>query len=119
MPDEYKSFDVQQHVDVTLLNLKEHKVLHDFVVAGIREELLDFVHETKPLKLLVNFSAVNRCTSSIIGVMVDLKTMVKSLGGDMRLCGMTDEMREVYRICNLDGPFFQIYDSATQGLQAF
>lgn len=115
----YKGFDIQQHVDVAVMHLIDHHVLDQGRINVLRDEMLRFIDEQKPAKLLVNFGGVTACSSQMIGCLITVWKHLSAEGGQMKLCGMHEYIRESFRICKLDGPIFEIYDSAPEALRAF
>ena len=102
--------------DITTLHLPQ-KVLEE--ANALELELLDFVIEQKPMKLLISFDQVARCTSELIGPLIRARTRVRRYGGQIKLCSMSRGHREVFQICGLDGTVFQIYDSCREAAESF
>ena len=119
MVDEFKRFEVQQIQDVTVVHLSDPRLSDALDVSHMEEELLRLVDERQPPKLLVNFGRVIHCSTSVINALLRAKKKLIAQGGKLKLCGMRDTLREAYRILNLDGTVFEIYDSAAEGLWTF
>jgi anti-anti-sigma factor len=116
---DYRGFDVQQHVDVTVMHLLDHHVLDLGQINVLRDEMLRFIDEHQPKKLLVNFGGVTACSSQMIGCLITVWKHLAAEGGAMKLCGMHDYIRESFRITKLEGRVFEIYTSAPEALRAF
>jgi anti-anti-sigma regulatory factor len=115
----YQRFEVQTCGDVMVLHLADPKLFETLMVSELEDELLAVISESSPKKLLVNFGRVTYCSTSVINGLLRAKKRVVKQGGAVNLCGMRDTIREAYRILNLDGTVFDIYDDIDAGLAAF
>jgi anti-anti-sigma factor len=117
--DKYKCFEVQKVGDVSIVHLVDQKLLDRLLIYEMHDELLAFLEKERPLQLIVNFGPVTHCSTEVIGGLLRVNKRLKSSGGKLKLCGMSDSIREVYRIMNLDGTIFDIYESAADAVKAF
>ena len=83
------------------------------------EQLLAFVAARQPQQMVVNFSDVTRCSTAVINALLLVKKRLLSADGEVKLCGVRDGIRHVYRILNLDGTVFQIHDTLDEAVRAF
>jgi anti-anti-sigma regulatory factor len=115
----YERFDLQTIEDVLVLHLADPKLFETVMVSELEEDLLDVLKQQQPRKMLVNFARVTHCSTSVINGLLRAKKRLVSDGGSLLLCGMRDTIREAYRILNLDGTAFEIFDDVPAGLHAF
>ena len=45
--------------------------------------------------------------------------IVHASGGELKLCGMSEPVRDAFGMLNLDGTVFEIHDRETDALAAF
>ena len=110
-------FQITQHGDVT--------VIHPSTTLGDRarifefsDELTKFVEENKPEKLQFNFEYVKFFGTEAISSLIRVQRRVGAYGGRLNLCGMTKELRNIFKILKLDGPVFHIYSSCRDATAA-
>jgi anti-sigma B factor antagonist len=58
-----------------------------------------------PKRVIVDLSALRLIDSSGVGVLVSLYKRVRALGGDVRIIGVTDQPRAIFRLLRLDAVF--------------
>jgi anti-anti-sigma regulatory factor len=87
-------------------------------VSDLQDEILDLLEKQSPVKLLVDFEAVGRCTTEVISIMLRAKKRLHPRGAHLGLCGMKDVVREAYQLLNLDGTVFMIYADRERGVRA-
>jgi anti-sigma B factor antagonist len=56
-------------------------------------------------RVTVDLSALRLIDSSGVGVLVSLYKRVRALGGDVRIIGVTDQPRAIFRLLRLDAVF--------------
>src|SRR3989337_1358869 len=68
--------------------------------------------------LILNFEAVEHIHFTILPTLVEEKKRLQSFGGDIRLAGMSDYIKNIFRTTGiLDG--FQVFDTAQQAAKSF
>jgi anti-anti-sigma factor len=115
----YKHFEIETERGVTVVQLTDLELLDQLVTHEMQEELVRFVEEDKPKWLIVNFDGVRRCSTEIINAMLRTRKRISALGGDMRLCSMHHTIRDVFRMLNLEGNVFEIFDTLAEAKQGF
>lgn len=115
----HKHFEVETDQGVTVVALTDLELLDQLLTYEMQEELLRFVEEQQPQRLIVDFQGVRRCSTEIINTMLRSRKRVASHGGDMRLCNMHSAIRDVFRLLNLDGNVFEIFDTRNAALEGF
>src|SRR6056297_385555 len=110
-------FQITQHDALTVLypdaSINDRAMVNEFA-----DQLISFVDETKPAKLQINFQYARFFGSEAVTALIRAQRRLESNGGKMNLCGMSKELRSIFRICRLDGPVFHIYDSCRDAAAA-
>jgi len=68
-------------------------------VQKILDEIEDVAYNSKIKLLVINFSRVTQLTSAFLGRLVTLNKSLKQVGVTLRLCSMTPQVEEAFRIC--------------------
>ncbi|MEM8671061.1 MAG: STAS domain-containing protein [Planctomycetota bacterium] len=110
-------FQITRHGEVTVIEPSGTISERDRITI-FSDELIKFVTDEKPLKLQVNFEYVKFFGSETLTALIRTQRRVHEYGGRMNLCGMTDDLRRIFKLCNLDGPVFHIYNSCRDAMAA-
>ena len=116
---EYKHFDVQHLDGVALFLLLEPRLLRAELLNSLRDELLKYIEDDQPDKLLVFFGKVEYCTSAAISSLLSVKRRLSVYGGDVKICGLSELVRESFDRLGLSGKVFEVYDSITEAVDSF
>jgi len=112
-------FDVEQSGDVTELRLADPALFDVPRYEELRNELVSFVEQRRPDRLIVDFSSVGYCSTAVIAAVLMAKKRLDSDGGQMKLCGMSDAVRETFQMLKLDGTIFDIHTTKAEAVNAF
>lgn len=115
----FQCFEVQQHLDVTVVHLTDQKVLERLIIDELREELLQLINQRRPQKMVINFAGVTHCSSELLGALILVFTRLSEEGGLLLLCGVNPQIREVFRITRLENRVFGIEPTVQDALQKF
>lgn len=69
-------------------------------------------------KILLNFERLEFITSAGLGVLLVTAKQLKSVGGEMRICGLNETVLEIFRISGLD-TIFCVCQSESDALEGF
>ena len=108
---------VECHGEVTEISLDAPPM--DNTIYEWSNALVATVEEIKPKRLVVSFEFVNRLPSAAIGTLLRMHKRIQPYCGQLRLCGMRADVREVFKIMGLDGPVFKIFDSCRSARESF
>ena len=116
---EYKRFEVEVDGDVNIVRLSDPRLHEMILITELHDELLGYIEEQQPRKLLVDFALVTQCSSAVINSMLLARKRLMKNNSTIRLCSMHKQVREAFRILRLDGTLFAIYESLPEALRAF
>ncbi len=80
----------------------------DKLIVANRQDLKDKVLaavEDGARKFAMDFSAATYVDSSGLGVLVSLSKKIRYEGGELRLCGLDDDLRSLFELTKLDTLF--------------
>ena len=118
MKAQFQYFRVEPLGDVTMVTPTTFDFLGQLANVEMKKELTRYAQEEMPMKVLVKFENVKRFSTEFIG---NLLSMKKVLGADavIKLCAMQSMHRDIFRLLNLDGTVFTIYDTKTEACESF
>ena len=91
------------------------------LIVGNRQELkqkvLDSLEEGSR-KFVIDFSKTGYIDSSGLGVLVSLSKKIREQGGDLRLCGLNEDLQTLFELTKLD-TLFAIAKTPEEALGAF
>jgi anti-anti-sigma factor len=115
----YLHFEIERDGDVVIVKLTDLELLDQLVTHEMQDELVRFLDAEQPRRLIVSFDRVRRCSTEIINAMLRSRKRVAALGGDVRLCSMRSTIRDVFRLLNLEGNVFDIFDTLDEAKAGF
>lgn len=115
----YRHISVEHREGVTIATLTNFELLDRLMTNELQDELVAFVEAEKPNLLVINFAQVKRCSTETINAILRCRKRSLENGGQLKLCGMSKEIRDVYRMLRLEGTVFEIYDTVTDAWSAF
>ncbi len=91
------------------------------LIVGNRQELkakvLDAL-EGGARKFVIDFSRTGYIDSSGLGVLVSLSKKIREQGGELRLCGLNEDLQTLFELTKLD-TLFSITKTSAEALAAF
>lgn len=96
----------------------ERKILEAAHILELGEELLQLVEKDGSKDLLLDFSSVEFLSSAALNKLIILDKKVKSKSGQLKLCNMMPEIREVFVITRLN-QLFDIVDTREKAMDGF
>lgn len=70
-------------------------------------------------RLVIDLSKTDFMDSSGIGLLIEGAKTLRAVGGDVRLAGLQDRIKNLFVITHLLGPVFEDYPDAEAALQSF
>lgn len=118
---EFRYFDVELRGPVTEIHLADTKFLDTERYAELLDELLAFVEQERPRRLLINLSRVTYCSTAVMSALIAVQNRLSShsAAGVMKLCGASEVVGEALRRLKLDQGVFDIHSTDVAAIQAF
>ena len=108
------------HIDgVAVVELVNPNLLDRLLISELGDELIDFVEQSNPKNLIISFEHVTYCSSEVIGSLIRARSRVVTDHQTLKLCSMNDDVRKLFKLTNLDGTLFTIYDDSAQAIASF
>src|SRR6059036_4244825 len=96
------SFAIKKDADIVVVDVEGQ------LIVGNRQELKQKVLdelERGEKKFLIDFSQTGYIDSSGLGVLVSLSKKIREQGGDLRLCGLNEDLQTLFELTKLDTLF--------------
>ena len=114
----YRRIETCQENGITVVTFIERKILEAAHILELGEELLQLAEKDENKHLLLDFSSVEFLSSAALNKLIILDKKVKSKSGQLKLCNMMPEIREVFVITRLN-QLFDIVDTREQAMDGF
>lgn len=101
---EYQKLEVSEVDRLTIAKLRV-RAIEETEIQGLNKEFGEVVEQVGAGTLVVDLGAVGFLTSSAIGVLIAMLKRVRAHGGQMKLCGLHPEIRELFAITQIDRVF--------------
>lgn len=96
------SFSLERTDDVTIVTVQGQLVVTNR--QEFKQAILDAV-EQGSTTVIVDFTEATYIDSSGLGALVSLNRRLRDAGGDLRLVGLSDELRTLFELTRLDALF--------------
>lgn len=104
--------------DVTIVELPQ-EVMDPLELVEMGDRWIEFVEKNSPKKMVVDFSHVLKFSSQAVGILIRVSRRINENGGDIKLGGMSDRIKELFKICNLIPHPFTHFDSISEAVDSF
>ena len=91
--------------DVLLFVFQKSSVLDELSVRQVSRELNAALDSTEEQKVVIDLTPVELMTSSMIGELVKFKKRCDNDGISLALCGMSPEIKKLFKMTRLDKVF--------------
>ena len=118
MAEEFTHLNVTETDAVHVVEFSDRKILEEFSIAEIGEELARIVGEAEGVKILVSFKDVEHLSSAALGMLITLNKKVGEQNGKLKLSDISPQIYEVFKITRLN-KLFDIHDTAQAALKSF
>ena len=96
-----QALHVEQTDAVTVVRFTLPEVMHADVIESVGDRLFALVEDEGKRLLLLDFTAVRKLSSALLGRLVGLHRKLLAAGGRLALCGIDAEVRRVFDLCQL------------------
>ncbi len=105
---------VVERGDVRVVTITEKIVLNDKVIEGIAKELNALLEDGRN-RFIIDFHEIEFLSSLMLGKFMAFKRAVQARNGSLRLCGMNNEIFELFVLTNLV-KFFDVRRSLEEAI---
>ena len=101
---------------VTMVNFRNSSILDGAAVDAIGRELQVLVDEQACRKIILDVSAVQFLSSSMIGALIALHKKSQAIKGKVVICGLRPKLKEIFKVMKLQ-KILSFADTETDALQ--
>lgn len=94
--------ELRDEDDVLVITLTKSKIVDEPVFEQIGKELNDAIAQAVSKKIVLDFQRVEFMSSGMIGRLVAFNNNCKQAGVKLKLCNVSDNLMEVFRITKLN-----------------
>lgn len=109
---------ISEHKDVSVVELKDHKILDEMNIQEIGQSLDAMVEAKEHPKLLLDFANVDHLSSAALGMLININNRIKQKNGQLRLANIRPQIREVFDITKLNR-LFRLCEGRQNALESF
>ena len=106
---------VEQAGDVSVVELKDRKILEEMSIMQIGEQLNALVAAAEAPQVIIDFTNVAHMSSSALGILITLHKRIREKRGQLRLCCIQSAIYEIFVITRLN-EIFSICQSRQEAL---
>ncbi len=115
--DRIVDFEVQGKIVVG--TIRTTSVLSAINVAEFGNEVVAKIEGNTGVNLLLNFENVDYLSSAVLTELLRINKAILEAHGQLRLCGVSKVILEIFQITNLDKMFAIYHDDVTGGVRRF
>ena len=104
--------------DICVVRLLDSRIVDDMNIYELGTELFSLVEKDGHVKVLLNFANVDFLSSAALGKLIMLYKKIAVRNGVLKLSNISDDIRELFTIMNLDR-IFDIRNTESEALSAF
>ena len=100
---------VQYSGKVTIITFTNDKILEQKDIQNLQDSIIPVIEQAEEIKLVLDFKNVQFLSSSVLGLLLRISKKVYERDGQLRLCGISRKIFEIFKITRLN-KIFDIYD---------
>jgi anti-anti-sigma factor len=108
----------QTNGDITVVYFTDSKILDEYKINQLSEELNKVAEKTAGGKLLLNFGDVHFMSSAVLGKLVSINRKCKESNTNLKMCQISPDIMKVFEITRLN-KVIDIYDTEEKAISAF
>ena len=103
---------------VTVVLFLDVEIVDDITLNAVRDELYQLADPATKPRLVLNLSKVKKFSTMLIATLVGLKSRLKKVKGEMKICCIAPHLMDAVKILRLDREF-DIYPEEQAAVDAF
>lgn len=114
----YKHIRPEPSGDNQVIRFVHSQLFETLLLSEVDRELSNFVANERPRHLVFDFEGVEYCSTSLINILLRVRREVAEGDGSLALCNLRQTVRDAFRMLNLEGHVFSIFDTLDDALAA-
>jgi anti-sigma B factor antagonist len=104
--------------NIAVVSILESRILDESNIVDIGNELMDLVKKRYMIKMVLDMGEVKYLSSAVLRQLIAVYKAIKAENGDLKLCRVHPEVREVFKITQLD-KMIEIKDDLDSAINSF
>ena len=104
--------------EIAVVTLLESRILDETNIAELGEQLMNLVQKQYMVKMILDLGEVKYLSSAVLRQFIALYKAIKAEKGDLKICRVRPEVREIFKITQLD-KMIEIKDDLTSAINSF
>jgi anti-sigma B factor antagonist len=100
------------------VQFRDRNILDEANIQQIGEEIKQLIERESKPRLVINFQDVDHLSSAALGTLITINKQIRSVGGQLRLCNIDQQIYQVFVITKLN-KLFEIQDTVQQARASF
>jgi anti-sigma B factor antagonist len=96
---------VRDEGSVRIIRFQDRALTDEATIRNVGDQLAAALPRSGPSSVILDFSGVETISSMMVGKLIALQRRVDNQHGQLRLCELSDPVRNVFRTSNLDRLF--------------
>lgn len=117
MSENLECLELDKVEEVAVVKFRDKKVMDPSRIEQMGKELLELIDGEDNERMLINFDNVSFFSSAAINKLIVLEKQVRAKGGQLRLCNLRPEVRDLFSYTSLD-KMFQIDQEQVEAIEA-
>ena len=89
----------------TIVSFTDEKILEEADIRVLRESIMSVIEQEDRIKLVLDFGNVRYLSSAVLGLLIRVLKRTRERDGELRLCGISPKIYEVFKITRLTKTF--------------
>lgn len=90
---------------ILMIVVRDPRLIEDSVLEALERDVLEVVNKTSEERVIIDFSRVEFMSSSMLGKLVKINKKCKEFKAKLKLAGLNDDIKQVFKITKLDKVF--------------
>ena len=103
--EDSKVIDITAEGDISFVSFVVPTISAAGDVEVMAKALREFVAQSRPEKIIVDFSGLKFFSSQVLGLLLEVWKKLKAYGGRVVISGINPDLSRVFKITNLDTLF--------------
>ena len=109
--------DVTGQGSVAIVTFKSTSVTDVDEIAIASQQIKQFIDVNQPNRLIFDFEGVKFFSSQVLGLLLDIRTKLKTCDGEVVITAINPQLHRVFKITNLD-KVFQFFPDRESAMKA-
>ena len=97
--------DIRTDDGVTVVKFTHWELMDEEVIDFVGRELIELVNDRGCRRLILDFGAVRRMSTHMLGELIILHKKLQNVGGRLVLCGLNADLIEIFYVTRLTAIF--------------